>query len=171
MTLALVCSDCGTSLKPNPRRKGTRCQSCTARAIAMSPAHREAVSRSMARRWRNPDEAAALSRAISAGIGPEERERRRERGKICCNCRAAAAGTEARLKAGRSLSWRRLGWLPLEYRDEYFGLRRNFKFRAAEARRIIEEQIARDLARYAATGVLPQTRRLGGDSQKNGGNG
>ncbi len=161
MTPAPICSDCGTPLKPNPRRKGTRCKPCTARAIATSPAHREAVSRAMSRRWANPNEAYALGRAISAGIGPEERERRRARGTICCNARAAAAGTEARLKAGRTLSRTRLGWLPPEYRDDYFHLRRNFKYRAREARRIIEDQIARDLDRYAATGVLPQASRLG----------
>lgn len=159
MTAALNCTDCGKLLKPDPRRKGTRCKSCTARALATSPAHREAVSRAMSRRWANPNEAFRLGKAISAGITPEERECRRARGTICCNARAAAAGTDARRKAGMSLSRTRLGWLPPEYRDDYFHLRRNFKYRAPEARRIIEDQIARDLDRYAATGVLPQALR------------
>lgn len=155
---ALACSDCAQSLKPNPRRLGTRCKGCNARAIATSPAHRAAVSRAMSRRWANPNEAAALSRAISKGcLKPEERERRRLAGTICCNARAAAAGTEARQKAGRSLSRTRLGWLPLEYRDEYFRLRNNHKYSAADARRIIEDQIARDLDRYVATGLLQRS--------------
>lgn len=72
-----------------------------------------------------------------------------------------AAGSDVRARAGRTLSQTRLGWLPPEYRDDYFHLRRNFKYRAREARRIIEDQIARDLDRYAATGVLPQASRLG----------
>ncbi|MFA5989703.1 MAG: hypothetical protein WC803_08870 [Sphingomonas sp.] len=160
MTPALICSDCRKPLKPNPRRKGTRCKPCSARAIATSPAHREAASRAMSRRWANPNEAFALGRAISAGIGPEERERRRARGMICCNARAAAAGTEARLKAGRSLSRTRLGWLPMYYRDEYFNLRNNHKYSAAEARKIIEAQMSRDLERYSATGKLQQSPRL-----------
>lgn len=160
MTAGATCSDCGRDLPHNPRRKGTRCKPCSARAVATSPGHREAVSRAMSRRWADPNEAFRLGKAISAGIGPEERQRRRERGSICCNARAAAAGTEARLKAGRSLSRTRLGWLPPEYRDDYFHLRSNFKYRAAEARRIIEAQIERDLERYVATGELPQTSRL-----------
>ena len=159
MTVA-HCSDCGAQLPHNPRRKGTRCKPCSARAVATSPAHREALSRAMSRRWADPNEAYRLGRAISAGIGHEERERRRKRGVICCNARAAAAGTEARRKAGQSLSRTRLGWLPPEYREDYFHLRRNHKLRAPEARRIIEHQIARDLDRYAATGVLPQAARL-----------
>lgn len=154
---AASCSDCGVSLKPNPRRLGTRCKPCNARVIATSPTHRAAVSRAMSRRWNNPNEAARLARAISAGITPEERERRRARGTICCNARAAAAGTEARLKAGRTLSQTRLGWLPVEYRDEYFRLRSNHKYSAADARRIIEDQIDRDLDRYIATGRLQRS--------------
>lgn len=156
---ALACSDCGAVLKPNPRRKGTRCKPCSARSIATSAEHRKAVSRAMARRWADPNQAFALARAISAGISEEERERRRQRGRICCNARAAAAGSEARARAAIALSRARLGWLPPEYRDDYFHLRRTFKFRAAEARQIIERQIDRDLDRYLATGVLPQTQR------------
>tara|TARA_R110000782_G_scaffold167129_9_gene259350 strand:+ start:81867 stop:82367 length:501 start_codon:yes stop_codon:yes gene_type:complete len=153
---ATHCSDCAQPLKPNKRRKGTRCKPCNARALATSDTHREAVSCAMSRRWANPSEAFRLGKAISAGIGPEEREPRRARGKIGCNARAAAAGSEARAKAGRSLSRTRLGWLPVEYRGDYFHLRRNFKYRAPDARRIIEAQMARDLARYVATGALQQ---------------
>ena len=151
------CTDCGQRLHRNPRRLGTRCKPCNARAIATSPQHREAVSRAMSRRWADPSEAFRLGRAISAGIGPEERASRRERGKIGCNARAAAAGSEARAKAGRSLSRTRLGWLPVEYRDEYFHLRNNHKYRAHEARQIIEGQIKRDLERYASTGRLQRS--------------
>lgn len=156
----LACSDCGAALKPNPRRKGTRCKPCSARAIATSAEHRKAVSRAMARRWADPNQAFALARAISAGISEEERERRRQRGRICCNARAAAAGSEARARASIALSRARLGWLPPEYRADYFHLRRSLKYRAAEARQIIEQQIDRDLDRYLASGVLPQTQRL-----------
>ena len=151
------CSDCGQQLPRNPRRTGTRCKPCNARAIATSQQHREAVSRAMSRRWANPNEAFRLGRAISAGIGPEERASRRERGKISCNARAAAAGSEARAKAGRSLSRTRLGWLPIEYRSEYFHLRRNHKYSAYDARQIIERQIERDLQRYAQTGRLQRS--------------
>ena len=148
------CTDCGQQLQRNPRRLGTRCKPCSARAVATSQEHREAVSRAMSRRWANPSEAFRLGRAISAAIGPDERARRRERGKIGCNARAAAAGSEARAKAGRSLSRTRLGWLPIEYRAEYFHLRSNHKYSAHDARQIIEGQMKRDLDRYVATGRL-----------------
>lgn len=156
------CTDCGRALPHNPRRKGTRCKSCNARAMTTSAAHRAAASRAMSRRWANPNEAARLGRAISAGITPEERERRRARGTICCNARAAAAGSDVRDRAGRTLSQTRLGWLPLEYRDDYFRLRSNHKYSAADARRLIEAQIAADHARYLATGQLQQSRRAAG---------
>lgn len=152
-----ACSDCGRALPHNPRRKGTRCRPCTARAIAISPEHRAACSRAMSRRWGNPNDAAVLSRAISAGISPEERARRAARGRICCNARAAAAGSEARRRAAFSLSQTRMGWCPVEYRDDYRRLRANGGFRAPEARRIIEQQIARDAARYADTRQLQRT--------------
>lgn len=152
--MTTACTDCAKALGHNPRRKGTRCKPCNARAIATSPTHREAVSRAMSRRWADPNEATRLARAISEGITPEERARRRLRGTICCNARAAASGSEARAKAGRTLSQTKLGWLPMEYRAEYFHLRSNHKCSAADARRIIEDQIERDLDRYIATGRL-----------------
>lgn len=157
----LSCTECGTALPRNPRRKGTRCKSCASRARVQSEAHRAAASRAMTRRWADPEQAAALARAISSGITDEEKERRRQRGKICCNCRAAAAGSEARQRAGRSLSQTRLGWCPPEYREEYFWLRRNYKMRAPEARAIIEGQMARDVERYLQTGQLQRTGRGG----------
>lgn len=159
---SLSCSDCGAALKPNPRRKGTRCKPCNARTLCQSAEMREALSRAMSRRWANPNEAHALGRAISAGIGPEERERRRHRGKIHCHVRAAAAGSEARRRAAFTLSQTRLGWLPPEYRAEYFRLRSTYKYRAKQARRLIEKQIEKDRAQYLATGRLPQSERLEG---------
>jgi hypothetical protein len=53
----------------------------------------------------------------------------------------------------------RVSWCPLEYRDEYHRLKRVKHCSAAEARRLIEEMIAADTARYARTGQLQQTRR------------
>lgn len=151
-----TCSDCPAELKPNPRRKGTRCKPCNARHIATSPSHREAVSKAMSRRWNDAQERRKLSQAISAGcLKPEVRLERSRRGKICCNARAAAAGSEARRKAGASLSKTRLGWLPASYRPAYFDLRQNGGFRAPEARRIIEGEMVRDLKKFREQGVQP----------------
>lgn len=150
------CSDCHEPLKPNPRRQGTRCKPCNARHIATSPSHREAVSKAMSRRWNDAHERRKLSQAISVGcLKPEVRLERSRRGKICCNARAAAAGSEARRKAGASLSKTRLGWLPASYRPAYFQLRQNDGFRAPEARRIIEGEMERELKTCRAQGVDP----------------
>ena len=151
-----TCSDCPAVLPHNPRRKGTRCKSCNARAIATSPEKRAALSKAMKRRWNDPQERRRLARAVQIGcLKPEVREERRRRGKIGCNARAAAAGSEARKKAGRTLSKTRLGWLPASYRDEYFRLRNNMKMPAPEARRIIEDQMFHDLAKYRDSGITP----------------
>lgn len=53
----------------------------------------------------------------------------------------------------------RLSWCPVEYRDEYRHLTRVQHFRAADSRRMIEELIQADAARYVRTGQLQQTRR------------
>src|SRR3546814_3588843 len=53
----------------------------------------------------------------------------------------------------------RLSWCPPEYRDEYRRLTRAKMLPAAEARPIIEDMIAADARRYAATGILPQSAR------------
>ena len=93
--------------------------------------------------------------AIKEGANrPEVIKMRRRYGRINQNCRAAAAGSEARKKAGRTLSKRKLGWLPDHYREEYFRLRSNQKYSAAEARLIIEDQIEHELDRLEKAGLL-----------------
>lgn len=151
------CSECGDPLpiEGNARRKGALCKPCSARAAAKSPEHREAVSRVMTRRWNDPKERARLMKAIKIGSNrPEVIEMRRRLGRMNQNCTAAAAGSEARKKAGRTLSKRKLGWLPDHYRPEYFKLRINHKYSAAEARLFIEDQMERDLDRIEARGLL-----------------
>ena len=60
-----------------------------------------------------------------------------------------------RTQASRS----RLAWCPLEYQDHYRQLRDAKRCKARGARLLIEELIAADVARYARTGQLQQTRR------------
>src|SRR5690606_3617104 len=52
----------------------------------------------------------------------------------------AASTPEARKKAGKSLTARRLAWCPPELRDDYLHLVRRCHYRKEEARRIILEQ-------------------------------
>lgn len=157
---SLSCSDCGAALKPNPRRKGTRCKPCASRATTTSPAMREACSRAMRRRWADPNEAEVLRNAIRQGCStPKEIERRRKDGRIPPACRIKASEPETRRRAAFTYVQRRLDWLPLEYRDEYRRLTRGRKVRAAEARKLIEKQIRDDLKKYRSTGRLPLAER------------
>lgn len=59
----------------------------------------------------------------------------------------------------RALSRKRLEWCPLEYRDTYRRLTRSKNLTAAEARSVIEAQIAADVTAYQRTGALSQHRR------------
>jgi hypothetical protein len=54
----------------------------------------------------------------------------------------------------------KVAWCPLEYRADYERLKRVKHYTAAQARQMIEAQIAADTALYLRTGRLPQAERL-----------
>jgi len=173
MTGATICSDCGTALKPNPRRLGTRCKPCGARHMAQSPEKREKCRVAMKRHFDEPGYYRLHCQRVGSGIrdalkDPSRMEDLRERGRRCGLLRLGmtrhGAGSEPRVIAGRKRSETVLSWCPVEYRDEYRRLVRTKLIRAPEARRMVEDMIAADLARYAATGVLPQAARQGAGS-------
>lgn len=72
------------------------------------------------------------------------------------------ANPERTLQQVTLASRSRLSWCPPEYRAEYRRLTRAKMIPAAEARPIIENMIAVDARRYAATGILPQSARTEG---------
>lgn len=170
MTGALICSDCGKPLNPNPRRLGTRCKPCGARAMAQSPDRREKCRIAMKRRFDEPGYKQQHVARCTAGTrralkdNPEFRAMRAEQGRrvglLGLGKEKNAAGSPARVTAGRKRTETVLAWCPVEYRDEYRRLVRTKLIRAPEARRMVEDMIAADLARYAATGILPQSARL-----------
>lgn len=169
MTPASICSDCGTPLNPNPRRLGTRCKPCGARAMARSPDKREKCRVAMKRRFDEPGYHSQHVARCTAGTRealkrPEFRAMRQEQGRrvglLGLGKEKNAAGSPARVKAGLKRTETVMAWCPLEYRAEYRRLIRTKLVRAPEARRMVEDMIARDLDRYAATGVLPQAARL-----------
>lgn len=97
-------------------------------------------------------------------LDPVKLKARQENGRRCgmlgLGVQRLGAGHPARIAAGRKLSETRMGWCPLEYRDEYRRLVRSKLVSAAEARRMIEDMIAADMDRYVATGILPQSQRI-----------
>ncbi len=163
------CTDCRRPLAVNPKRKSTRCQRCAARAHATSPEKRQRCSQAMKRRFDDPvfrmkqirSMATGLKRALDAD--PSIRERMREHGRrvgaLHKGNLTRPAGSPERQKAARAQSEFYMGWCPLEYRDGYRRMVRIDGIKAADARRMTEELIEADQARYLATGVLPQARR------------
>jgi hypothetical protein len=66
-----------------------------------------------------------------------------------------AAGSDVRLKAGKSLSRSRLSHIPPQYHDEYRRLVNNKGFRAAEALKIIIDEHETKMQRWRDT-ILPE---------------
>lgn len=103
-----------------------KCTDCSA-VLPHNPKRKGTRCRSCAARHmaRSPAQRAACKRSMERRwADPAERER------LC----AAMDGTKQ-------------AWLPPEYRAEYRRLRSRFKYTTAEARRMIEQQIAADQAR------------------------
>lgn len=169
MTDAPICPDCGTPLKPNPRRLGIRCKPCGARHMARSPDKREKCRAAMKRHFADPAYRAAHRKRTGDGTrraleDPARLEELRERGRRCGLLRLGhnrhGAGSPERVAAGRKRSETLFAWCPPEYRGEYQRLVKTKLVRAPEARRMVEDMIAADLSRHAVTGQLQQSKRL-----------
>lgn len=169
--VALVCShpECSTTLAHNPRRKGTMCQRHASQIVGRDPAKREKCRIAMKARMSDPDERAKNAARMKAGWRralaekPDLRARLVERGKKVGALNKGniltPAGSPARRLAARKQSDFYMGWCPLEYRADYRSLVSNQRFRAAEAKRMILDQIAADARTFAKTGELPQSKR------------
>lgn len=122
------------------------------------PAKREKMREAMRRRLRDPKIRAEHLRRLADGTRlalqrPEEQDRRRLAGLQLVG-HHAPAGSSIRKKQGQSNRENRIGWCPMEYRALYKKLRRDPEIRAAKAREMVEDLIARDLQRYHQTGQL-----------------
>jgi hypothetical protein len=143
----LLCSDCGCALKPNRKRKGTRCRSCLARHIAADPAIRAraiaAIREKMsdrtmlARRNRTLRRVMKQKMRSDPAYAERQREAARRLGKSGASARANPAGSEARIRAGRSVSKTRRRGIPAQYWDEYHRLVHRDHVPAAEARQLV----------------------------------
>ncbi len=169
-----TCADCGAArFSPKPK-KSPYCRRCIGRHNGRSPARRAKVSAAMKAYLADPTTRAAHAQRTGDGVrramveSPEfaatRRELGRRLGKSCAGHASRPAGSESRIVAGRRSGATKLAWCPVEYRDDYRRLVKWQGVKAAEARRMIETQIDKDAARYAATGVLPQSRRSEGAS-------
>lgn len=145
------CSDCGSVL--GRRNVSGRCRTCTIKRVNACPttaAKRKAGIH--AKITRDPEFRAALvSRAVTLHerLTPEQQEARRlhgvrQRDTVLSrpDVQARTHSPEARAQRGRSASATWLSWCPADRRDEYRRLVRSKRLPAAEARAIIEAEVA-----------------------------
>jgi hypothetical protein len=154
MTAALACSDCGAELRPNKRRKGTRCRACLVIFIARDPQIRAKATATLRETLKDPALLARRGRAIGRGMRRKIRldadyaQRQREAGRRVGLSRAGPlanpAGSDARVRAGRSISKRKRQGIPAAYWDEYYRMVHSDHIPAAEARRLVIELQEKD---------------------------
>ncbi len=158
-----ICIDCPKELGRG--NKSGRCRSCSAKAINRDPV--ASAKRVAAFRAKFQDEAFLeehRERLARMGRLPHVVAIRRELGKAIYRerigspeARARNASPQARAKAIASREETVLGWCPPERRQEYRDLVRCKGLKAAEARAIIEAEIAgtkRHAERVIANNVL-----------------
>lgn len=168
--LVPTCADCGAPRFSRKPKKSPYCFRCNGRHVGKSPQRRANASAAMKAHLADPHVRANHIRRAAEGLrrrlatDPEFAEQRRERGRIVglSKLGVTPAGSPSRIAAGKTSSATKLAWCPPEYRDEYKRLIKRQNMKAAEARPIIEDMIAVDARRYAATGILPQSTRTGG---------
>jgi hypothetical protein len=140
-------------MKPNGRRAGTRCKRCVARALAQDPAVRAKAGATIREvftedRLRKRGEAVSRQRRARIATDPAFAAKVREAGRQLGLAKLGASrhgpGSPVRMRAGEGVSNRRLAWCPPEYRDIYRFLLKEKHVPAAEARRMVEDQMRHD---------------------------
>ena len=149
-----TCTDCGVAISRQSRTG--RCHRHAMRALHADPAYQANRRSGLARHFADPaarSAAGARLRMHNANMSVAEIERRREHGRwlareiLTPERRAKAQTPEARERSAAKCVERRLGWCPPDRRDQYRDLVRCKRYSAAEARAMIEADIALELAR------------------------
>lgn len=165
---ATNCIDCGVGLcKIN--RSG-RCKLCFNQAMWKDPQFRQNRLVGIRRKFAEPEYAEKMSKkarrlAQLMAIDPEIQARKRELGKIAYQKNLAPPEVRARAiaavrRAGPTHTELRLGWCPQEFRERYSRLVNSKKMKAADARAIIEQEIADQQALKHIPSALEHLRRL-----------
>lgn len=153
-----TCKQCAGSLSAS--NKSGYCKTCVWTAPEMK--ERRLAGLRKAYRERPEIGEAARDRIVAATQTPEHAERGRrfmlekqiwKKSKIGFH-----PGCERAKRIGQTLSNTRLSWCPPHLRADYLNLVNNKKFRAAEARELIEQQHEIELARFRRSlGQAPQS--------------
>lgn len=145
-----VCRTCATTL--SRRNRTGYCRKCVGAALHRKPGFKEKLRAGIKRKiYADPEYADALrKRARAASASPKAVKARTERWHRdrVWEQGTAAQTPEVRARAGRSTTATRLAWCPPHLRETYRDLINSKRIKAAEARRMIEEQEAAELARW-----------------------
>ena len=147
-----VCSHCPAKL--GAKNTSGRCRRCISRHNAADPAWRAKQRAGVRAKFADPQHRAAHAARLSdrnRNLSGETLERRREHGRRCAQqnlqspeMRARTADPAMKAENGRKRTDTVLAWCPPEYRDRYRHLKATKRMRAAEARALIEDEIASD---------------------------
>lgn len=153
----LTCSDCGKGLKPNPLRKGTRCRPCLATFLARDPEIRARATAKLREALKDPKVLARRGRGTSKALrrkmrkDPDYAQRQRESGRRLglsgAGIQRHGAGSDARVRAGRSASATKRKGVPAAYYEDYRRLVHDSHYPAEEAIRMVLELQARERKR------------------------
>ncbi len=161
-----TCSDCPS---PISRFSKGRCKPCSARRLNADPAisaKRKVAQEEFFGRPEVKKDLAERIQRTAAKLTPDQIEARRARGRHVAatvlhrpDVAARSNSPEAKARAGRARTNTVLAWCPPEYRARYRALKDSQLIRAPEARRMIEEEIARD-ERQRLAAMTPFERQL-----------
>lgn len=146
----LACAECGARITRQSR--SGLCRLHAMRRKHADPAFRAARAAGLARHYAKPGAREACARRLAdwrENMPEADRERLREHGRGLVrdylsrpDIHARSQSPEARRRAVEGNEAAKLGWCPPELRGAYTALIRSKKVPAAEARRIIEGEIA-----------------------------
>lgn len=146
-----TCIECDGPV--STQSKSGRCRPCSRLRLNSDPEIHAKRKQGLARAHADPAVKARKSAASKAATTPELRELRRQNAKRNYHRAlgspqgvASRLTPEARAKQAKTLSLTKLSraGVPPEYREEYLKLLRDYKYKRADAIRMIHDQMARD---------------------------
>lgn len=162
------CIDCGVDLCAINR--SGRCKACFNPNRWKDPQFRENRLAGIRRKFAEPEYAEKMRKKASRlgqlmAIDPEMQAKRRELGKIAYQKNLASPEVRARTieavkRAGPKHTELRIGWCPPEFRPRYFYLCKTKKMCSADARAIVEQEIADAEALKHVSSALEHLKRL-----------
>lgn len=145
----ITCKDCPAEL--SRRNKSGYCRKCVGRAVWRNPGHREKQRKGIKRAIHSDPELLEKYRenARKAAASPAAQKARKERwhrDRVWEQGNLAARAPEIRERAGRATALTRLPWCPPHLLEMYRDLTRTSRIPADEAKRMVLEHEAAELA-------------------------